>query len=308
MYFPYLRGKQNEVLALRELAPLLAQSRHVTPILEPVRKGRGDNGLRQIAQIAASIPLIVIDNPERGDFDSDSRPIRQLLSASPQSTPGLIVNSRTTAAQVSAFFSRYPNRMLMMCHFGSVPDPEAIARLQEKSGVVAYNVFLEGRSSRRYIEGFDQGASVLLADPFERRAKNVDYPPHEFFSDLHKRYEEEGFAGFGDFLIVGNHYAEGGGAAHAVAIHLTNREGAGDIWIRHFVSDRTRGTADTPGKFLEALKKTARFIRSAENWYRTEGCQEFLDLEKRQHFPGLGFVKKISMKHHIELMQRLLEV
>jgi len=35
MYFPYLRGKQNEVLALRELAPLLAQSQDVTAVLEP---------------------------------------------------------------------------------------------------------------------------------------------------------------------------------------------------------------------------------------------------------------------------------
>lgn len=46
MYFPYLRGKQNEVLALRELSPLLAQSRNVTAILEPVRRGRNDNSLR----------------------------------------------------------------------------------------------------------------------------------------------------------------------------------------------------------------------------------------------------------------------
>lgn len=171
---------------------------------------------------------------------------------------------------------------------------------------MVYNVFLEGRGSRSYVAGFDQGTPVLLADPFERQAKNEDYPPREFFSDLHKRYAQEGFGGFGDFLIVGNHYTEGGGAAHAVAIHLTNREGTGDIWIRHFVSDRTRGTADTPGKFLEALRKTARFIRSGENWHRTEGCLEFLALEQRQHFPGLGFVKKISMKHHIALMDRVL--
>lgn len=311
MYFPYLRGKQNEVLALRELTPLLAQSQNVTAVLEPVRRGRADSSLNELARIAAAgVPLIIIENPEKGVFRADPRPIRQLfagpLALVPSAVPGFIANSGTTTPQIEAFLARHPARRVALFHFGSVPDPEGLERLQERLANTAYNVFLSGRSSRAYMESFRHGASVLLEDRFERQPRNEDYPPREFFSDFHKRYRAEGFAGFGDFLIVGNYYTEGGGAAYAVAIHLTNREGDNEVWIRHFVSDRTKGTADTPGKFLEALRKTARFIQSNQNWLRTEGCREFLALNQQQHYPGLGFVKKISMKHHIELMDAIL--
>lgn len=53
------------------------------------------------------------------------------------------------------------------------------------------------------------------------KEKNADYPPIEEFSDLHITFGEEGMDGFGDFLIVGDDYTEGGGPAYAVAIHLT---------------------------------------------------------------------------------------
>lgn len=44
MYFPYLRGKQFELLALREIAPRLGYAQCVTPIIEPVR-APSDSGL-----------------------------------------------------------------------------------------------------------------------------------------------------------------------------------------------------------------------------------------------------------------------
>jgi hypothetical protein len=38
MYFPYLRCKQFELLALRELAPKLGVSQKISPVLEPVNR------------------------------------------------------------------------------------------------------------------------------------------------------------------------------------------------------------------------------------------------------------------------------
>jgi hypothetical protein len=311
MYFPYLRGKKNEVLALRELTPLLVRSNNITAIIEPVKRGKDGRGLNQIAKVAAAIgSLIIVENPERGDFAGSHQPIRHLfagpLSGTPGVMPGFIASSQTTTAQCQAFLARHQNRPVAFLHFGSVPEPEALERLQNEAGNTAYNVFLSGRSSRSYMRGFHCGGAVLLEDRFQRQAKNQDYPPREFFSDLHKRYAAEEFQGFGDFSIVGNHYMEGGGPAYCVAIHLVNREGSNEVWMRHFLSDRTQGTADIPGKFLEALRKTARFIESGENWLVTEGCREFIALNQRQHFPGLGFVKKISIKHHLELMDAVL--
>ena len=37
MYYPYFRGKQNELIAIRELSQLIAESNFV-PIIEPVKE------------------------------------------------------------------------------------------------------------------------------------------------------------------------------------------------------------------------------------------------------------------------------
>jgi hypothetical protein len=134
----------------------------------------------------------------------------------------------------------------------------------------------------------------------------VDYPADEFFSELHRRYASEGFQGFGDFTIVGGDHSDGGGPTNAVAIHLTYRRQNNDVWIRHFLSDRITGTKGTPAKFLEALKKLIRFLDENPEVSGCDACAEFRDLHRRQHFPGLGSLKRLSMKHHVDLMARLL--
>lgn len=40
MYFPYFRGKQYELLTIRETAPVLAGSKFI-PIIEPVKQALG---------------------------------------------------------------------------------------------------------------------------------------------------------------------------------------------------------------------------------------------------------------------------
>jgi len=76
--------------------------------------------------------------------------------------------------------------------------------------------------------------------------------------------------------------------------------------VRHFVSDRTTlRNVDTAGKFFEALQKAIAFIKSRQNWRMTEGCKEFLAMSDA-NFQGLGFVKKVSMKHHMQLLDGVL--
>src|SRR3546814_6797061 len=78
----------------------------------------------------------------------------------------------------------------------------------------------------------------------------------EEFSDLHVTYGDHGMAGFGDFLIVGDVYSEGGGPAYAVAIHLTFIDPDKDdvMYIYHFVSDTKDTPTDPAGKFAQALR------------------------------------------------------
>ena len=109
--------------------------------------------------------------------------------------------------------------------------------------------------------------------------------------------------GFGDFLIVGEEYREAGGPAHAVAIHLTNLNKEDDMFVMHFVSERAGSPVDPAGKFQEAIEKlVAELDRQGTLLFRSDACNEYRDLFERSHFPGLGYAKKLSMQHHLELL------
>ena len=116
--------------------------------------------------------------------------------------------------------------------------------------------------------------------------------------------------GFGDFLIVGDEYSESGGPAYTVAIHLTYIDADKDdeMHIRHFKSDRQDTPKDPAGKFAEALAKLIAAVNEADSKYiDSSAIEEFRDLHRRGHYPGLGYIKKLSMKHHIETLVAYLE-
>jgi hypothetical protein len=75
------------------------------------------------------------------------------------------------------------------------------------------------------------------------------------------------------------------------------------MFIYHFVS-KTRDTPTDPaGKFAEALDKLITKLDSGTSMlFETSAISEFRELHARGHFPGLGYVKKLSMKHHIETL------
>ena len=171
------------------------------------------------------------------------------------------------------------------------------------------HVFFEAYCGKLYRKHFTGPQRILLRDGFKRQ-RNADYPPLEEFSDLHVTYDEEGMSGFGDFLIVGDEFTEGGGPAYAVAIHLTFIDPDKDdaMFIHHFVST-TQGTPTDPaGKFGEALGSLINKLDSGtSNIIETEAILEFRELHKRGHFPGLGYVKKLSMKHHVETLAEFID-
>ena len=137
--------------------------------------------------------------------------------------------------------------------------------------------------------------------------RNADYVPVEPFSDLHATYTEEGMDGFGDFLIVGDEYNEGGGPAYAVAIHLTFIDPGQDdtMQIYHFVSESQDTPKDPAGKFAEALAQMIETLdEPGSKVAETPAVAEFRGLYKQGHFPGLGYIKKLSMSHHIQTLAR----
>lgn len=70
MYLPYLRGKQYELLAIKELSGLLGDQQKVVPIIEPVRSAAGsglDRCLVALSPRGASSP------GRRGDGSTPAR-------------------------------------------------------------------------------------------------------------------------------------------------------------------------------------------------------------------------------------------
>ena len=70
MYYPYLRGKQYELLALKEFAAGTESPRFVWPILEPVRDPDTNTAFgRAIADLKdREMNFTVIVNPTVGDL------------------------------------------------------------------------------------------------------------------------------------------------------------------------------------------------------------------------------------------------
>lgn len=306
MYYPYFRGKQFELITIRETAPLLAEMGFV-PIIEPVREALGGLERTLKAICAAGGQAVVVVNPYHGDHQEDSTGITELLKKSyignDAIAAGILLRSEMTTAQATDCYKDYAEHHPVLVHAGfAAPKDLATALAGEMAGMT--NIFVEDQDKLLYRKHFDKSKRVLVRDGFKRQ-RNADYPSVEYFSDLHVTFRDRGMTGFGDFLIVGDIYSEGGGPAYAVAIHLTFIDPEKDdvMYIYHFVSDTKDTPTDPAGKFGQALAKLIEKLDSGTSkLLETHAIKEFRELHAKGHFPGLGYVKKLSMKHHIEVL------
>lgn len=307
MYYPYFRGKQFELITIREMAPLMAASGFV-PIIEPVREAlKGlERALNEICRAGGN--AIVIVNPFHGDHAEDGVSISTLLENGfldkSGITAGILLHSDMDITDALACYEKHKAHSPTFIHAGFAEAKALAEKLGDRLADTSH-VFFEKHCHKLYRKHFKGAVKrVLLRDGFERR-RNADHPEVELFSDLHVTYDEEDMDGFGDFLIVGDDYTEGGGPAYAVAIHLTFIDPDEDnvMNIYHFVSTTKDTPTDPAGKFAQALDKLVQQLNSGTSkLLESSAIKEFRDLHKKRHFPGLGYVKKLSMNHHIETL------
>lgn len=306
VYHPYFRGKQFELIAIRETADLIANS-GFTPIIEPVRESLGglEKALRAIANAGAQ--AVVVINPRYGDHRGDGESIEALLEQDHRDNdaicPGILLTSDTSARQVADQLARHQKQGTTLIHAG-YPDARGLVGLISEQPAMLRHVFIDSQTNMLYRRHFNSATRVLVGDGFVQM-KNADYQPVDMFSDLHVTYRDRGMNGYGDFLTVGDNYSEGGGPAYAVAIHLTYIDPEQDdaMFVYHFKSDSNDTPTDPAGKFSQALEKLIyRLDEGDSNLLNTSAVREFRDLYERGHFPGLGYVKKLSIKHHLETL------
>lgn len=307
MYHPYFRGKQYELITIREMAEVMAAA-DFHPVIEPVRETLSGLHKALAAMVDAHGHAIVIVNPHHGELSGAGESLTELLAEEFKDTrisAGILLKEGMNLSQVMECHEAHADHTPVFVHAGFA-DAKSLANELGKPSRDQQHIFLEERCGKLYQKHFAGTHRVLLRDGFKKK-RNADYEPIEPFSDLHATFKDEGMDGFGDFLIVGDDYAEGGGPAYAVAIHLTfiNADQDDTMQIYHFISETQDTPLDPAGKFAEALEKMINRLQTPDSHvFETEAVKEFRELHKQGHFPGLGYVKKLSMNHHIETMAR----
>lgn len=314
MYFPYVRGRQYELLALRELVTNNLLNNLVTPIVEPVKLSSTLVNMMEV-YINANHPVSIIRNPIVGTFLSDCQDAHKMSKE---------------AGYKQRFSEQYENpviikSLIMQKNAKSSLDCWAKHGIN-KSDLLVINVdrdYLDlyvsefGTVNPYYVLMPDESAfrrkvrqnRVLLDDKFAKQARNADYKnsEDEFFSDDHLYYKDDGFIGFSDYSVIGNEYLESGFAPYAVAIHIVYFAKDKTLRVRHFVSDSNDDITNPALKFYEAVSKLAQWCNAGPNPVEmTLGLKTFLHHYEQQSYPGLGTVKKLSLMHHLELMGKYL--
>jgi hypothetical protein len=305
-YFPYLRGKQNELMALRELAEEIAESGKVLPIIEPVNR----NGTTRISldrYIEVSMPFLLICNPLCGEFEGNPDALfggvmaEVSLMEYDNWTPTLCIRRESSAAEISAFQERYQEYEVAVIYNGLPTSPQARALLDDED--IIHHVFIVGRVGADYVNTIPAEKRVLIADRFQRQPRNADYPEQELFTDMNTTTGNPDRLDFGDYSIVGDYFTETGGPAYAVALHHIHfqDDGSGPLDISHYISDSNATTADTPGKIIEAINKLVEALDDVQP-NNTEACDEYREMAETETSRGLGYMKRLAIKHHLEVM------
>lgn len=320
MYFPYLRGRQNELLCLRELLDAGKLSSKVIPIIEPVKfSSTLFSTFTKFIEMGHQV--IVIRNPEVGSFRKESGDmIKNIEKESDEKKKEKIRKTLEGYKEV------WNNPQIQKAY---LVDDDVISMVREKKldakDVVMINI---KKGNYRYYEEYGEeiigkytvvpkGGDfediieddiIILEDSYRKAKRNIDYieNPDELFSRNHIVYKKRGFVGFSDFSMVGNDFDESGFAPLAIAIHIMYFGNRDELKIHHFVSESNESISDPARKFEEAMNKLVNW----ENFDiipKTIGLDNLIECYTIGKFPGLGVIKKYSLMHHIQMMGEYLE-
>lgn len=318
MYFPYLRGKLFELIALREIKDILYVNRHkVSPIIEPVKalsakdkvfptlkKTLVDLKLKDI-NFSFVINPSIVDTVDTYDLLAI---LEETLNGYSNFQISIIIEKDFSIDSIITLLEqiKFNFNGLTLIHNHAFNNTEEIINSLSRVKRITYNVINFKKTNRRYYTNFDKNTVVSLDDFFNIQPKNANYLEidNSPFSEEYMFYKDDGFAGFSDFLTIGDIYIEGGFLPYAVAIHISYLEN-NKIRIKHFVSDSNSDTSDVAGKFAEARDKLVLWCD--EQKLDTHAIREFKNLKETGHFPGLGSIKKLSIMHHIEFVLSLIK-
>ncbi len=320
MYFPYLRGRQNELLCLRELLEAGKLGEKIVPIIEPVRfNSTLFSTLVKFIDMHRNI--IIIANPKVGSFNKEYINMKKKIEGEKDDHKKLklqkTLNSYTELLKDSQIQKAYivDNKIIGEIVKGNKSVKDMVLINNENGNYRYYEEYSKILSARLTLIPKDEdfkdevnGEIVVLEDGYMKAKRNVDYieSPDDFFSRNHVVYRKRGYIGFSDFSMIGNEFEESGFAPLAIAVHIMYFGNKDELRVHHFVSESNESISDPARKFEEAMSNLL-------NWEhfgiipKTKGLNSLVECYNLGKFPGLGVIKKYSLMHHIEMMGEYLE-
>ena len=310
MYYPYLRARQFELISLRELLSENVIQNYITPILEPVKDTFNNLNLAHRLFQEKNYSGYLIMNPIVGEINGDTNVVLEYIDDLENLRFLPAFHYSQNADYILQSVEEYNLTNVMLVCYETFLDDETFRELCRQDFVTHITVFEphKNRSLDRFLKNLDKNY-IRFDNVFERQMKNADFldiPAHKF-SEEHLFYSDENYQGFSDFTVLPSEYIDGGSTPRAVVIHLTylNTEEENQIWIRHFTSTTNDTIANVQGKFAEAAEKAITFCN--QNQLTNSAITELSNYFFEGKYPGLGIVKKISIKNHLSIVRTYLE-
>ncbi len=308
MYYPFLRARQFELISLRELAIENATQGCIVPILEPVKLIFNNLNLAYKVFEERNQNVYLIVNSSAGELTGDNNHYLDYLNELNNEIVLPAFHYRNNSDYITHSINAYGlNQCMLICKNDIRENDEEFKTLAQLEQVTVINI--EDPSRNRALHRFVQNLGktyIRLDDLFEKQSRNSDFLTIEEhrFSEEHIYYAEDHYNGFSDYTVLPSEFVEGGSTPRAIVIHLTYMNQQNQIMIRHFTSESNDSIANIQGKFAEAAQKAVSYCRL--NNLTNSAIIELENYFDEQHYPGLGTVKKISIKNHLLILSHYL--
>src|ERR1035437_3615259 len=121
MYHPYFRGKQYELITIREMAPLF-KAAGFRPVIEPVKETLSGLPKALDAVVEADGRAIVIVNPHHGELSGAGTPLTELLKGEfldlPGISAGILLKHDMTPNEVVECYQAHASHKPVLIHAG----------------------------------------------------------------------------------------------------------------------------------------------------------------------------------------------
>lgn len=297
MYVPFLFGRANELLALRDLSDV-ALPKPLSPAVEALNPDPAGLIRALAAMSGAGIVPSIVMNPSGVPSGSRSAWAAAITSAPgfAAARPALSLDNATTLADVRAFTSGFAGRPItVIARSGALPaaDVAAAAAGADVLVLVHHNV-----AASDYDAAFGVDSVIGLTNSFTPQPRNVDYGADDWFSTSNTTYAASGPPGFGDYTVLDPAVRDTrGGAPGAVVIHATYIDTAGALWVRHYLSDSViQGEISVGEKLLEAM---AKLHADRSMFLSSPGMLAYDAQYATGRETALGTNKRQQISHHI---------